>query len=105
MQDFEFTIEKGTLFMLQTRGGKRTAQAAVKIAVDMVKEKFFDKETAIMRITPEQIEQLLHPMFDDNEEKKSDIFSKSGLPASVRSCAIIICRRSLAAVADFLRLK
>ncbi|MFA7676688.1 MAG: pyruvate, phosphate dikinase, partial [Candidatus Omnitrophota bacterium] len=82
MQDFEFTIEKGTLYMLQTRNGKRTAQAAVKIAVDMVKEKLISKENAIMRIQPEQIDQLLHPMFDTLEEKKAEIISKTGLPAS-----------------------
>lgn len=82
MQDFEFTIEKGNLFMLQTRTGKRTAQAAVKIAVDMVREKLINETTALMRIQPEQIDQLLHPMFDITEEKKAPIFSKSGLPAS-----------------------
>lgn len=82
MQDFEFTIERGTLYMLQTRTGKRTAHAAVKIAVDMVREKLIDKKTAIMRIEPEQIDQLLHPMFEIEEEKKASIFSKSGLPAS-----------------------
>lgn len=82
MQDFEFTIEKDKLYMLQTRSGKRTAQAAVQIAVDMVKEKLIDKTTAIKRITPEQIDQLLHPMFDINYEKKAAVFSKSGLPAS-----------------------
>lgn len=82
MQDFEFTIEKGKLYMLQTRVGKRTAQAAVKIAVDMVKQKLIDKKTAIMRIKPEQIDQLLHPMFDLEEEKKAKVLSKEGLPAS-----------------------
>lgn len=82
MQDFEFTIEKDKLYMLQTRSGKRTAQAAVQIAVDMVKEKLIDKTTAIKRITPEQVDQLLHPMFDVTYEKKAEVFSKSGLPAS-----------------------
>jgi pyruvate,orthophosphate dikinase len=82
MQDFEFTIEKGKLFMLQTRTGKRTAQAAIKIAVDMVGEKLIDKKTAIIRVTPEQIDRVLHPMFDGNEESKAHVFSKSGLPAS-----------------------
>jgi len=83
MQDFEFTIEKGKLYMLQTRNGKRTAHAAVKIAIDMAsKEKLISKEEAVMRIQPEQIDQLLHPMFDTEEEKKAEIFSKSGLPAS-----------------------
>ncbi|UCD15012.1 MAG: pyruvate, phosphate dikinase, partial [Candidatus Omnitrophota bacterium] len=82
MQDFEFTIEKRKLYMLQTRTGKRTAQAAIKIAVDMVKEKLINKETAISRVTPEQIDRILHPMFDTNEEKKATVFSKTGLPAS-----------------------
>jgi len=86
MQDFEFTIEKGKLYMLQTRTGKRTAQAAVKIAVDMVGAKLIDKKTAVLRIEPEQIDQLLHPMFEPQDEKKfqneAKVFSKSGLPAS-----------------------
>ncbi len=82
MQDFEFTMERGELFMLQTRTGKRTAQAEVAIAVDMVKEKLINKETALLRIKPEQIDQLLHPTFDSGEEKKARIISKTGLPAS-----------------------
>jgi len=82
MQDFEFTIEKKKLFMLQTRTGKRTAQAAVKIAVDMARQKLINKKEAILRIQPEQIDQLLHPMFDAEEEKKAEIISKAGLPAS-----------------------
>jgi pyruvate,orthophosphate dikinase len=64
MQDIEFTIEKGKLFMLQTRTGKRTAQAQVKIAVDMVKEKLISKKEAIMRVDPSSLDQLLHPMID-----------------------------------------
>ena len=64
MQDLEFTIEKGVLYILQTRTGKRTAKAAIKIAVDMANEGLIDKETAIMRITPTQVDQLLHPQFD-----------------------------------------
>ncbi len=64
IQDFEFTIEEGELYMLQTRNGKRTVQAAVKIAVDMVKEKLITKEEALMRIEPAQIDQLLHPRID-----------------------------------------
>jgi len=64
MQDIEFTIQKGKLWMLQTRTGKRTAAAAVKIAVEMVGEGLIDKETAILRVDPEQLNQLLHPMFD-----------------------------------------
>jgi len=79
MQDMEFTIEKGKLYMLQTRTGKRTAQSAIKIAVDMVKEKLIDKETAVMRISPNQLDQLLHPTIDPKE--KVNAIAK-GLPAS-----------------------
>src|SRR5262249_15925141 len=64
MQDIEFTIQKGKLWLLQTRSGKRTATAAVRIAVDMVHEKLIDQKEAIMRIQPAQIDQLLHPMLD-----------------------------------------
>lgn len=63
VQDMEFTMEKGKLFMLQTRSAKRTAIAAVKIAVDMVAEGLIDKETAVMRVSPDQVDQLLHPYF------------------------------------------
>ncbi|MCX7913379.1 MAG: pyruvate, phosphate dikinase [Thermodesulfovibrionales bacterium] len=79
MLDIEFTIQEGKLYMLQTRVGKRTAAAAIKIAVDMVEEKLIDKKTAIMRIDPEQIKQLLHPMVDPNA--KVNVVAK-GLPAS-----------------------
>ena len=80
-QDMEFTIEDGKLYMLQTRNGKRTAQAAVKIAVDMVEEGLIDKETAVTRLEPQQIDQLLHPMFEAGELKKAKNVAK-GLPAS-----------------------
>ena len=70
VQDFEFTIEKGKLYMLQTRNGKRTAQAAVKIAVDMVKEKLIDEKTAILRVDPASLDQLLHPTFDPKAERR-----------------------------------
>ena len=79
VQDFEFTIEKGKLYMLQTRNGKRTAAAAVKIAVDMAKEKLIDEKTAILRVEPASLDQLLHPMFDRNAAKT--VIAK-GLPAS-----------------------
>ena len=79
MQDIEFTIEKGKLSMLQTRNGKRTAKAAVKIAVDMVKEGLIDKKEAILRVEPSQLDQLLHPMLDPKAEK---IVLTRGLPAS-----------------------
>ncbi len=79
VQDFEFTIEKKKLYMLQTRSGKRTAKAAVKIAVDMVKEKLITEEEAILRVAPNTLDQLLHPVFDP--KVKLNIIAK-GLPAS-----------------------
>ena len=79
VQDYEFTIEKGKLFLLQTRTGKRTAQAAVKIAVDMVKEGIINKEQAILRVEPNQLNQLLHKRIDP--EAKIKVIAK-GLPAS-----------------------
>ncbi|MFH0869606.1 MAG: pyruvate, phosphate dikinase [archaeon] len=81
MQDMEFTIQEGKLYMLQTRNGKRTAQAAVKIAVDMVKEKLIDEKTAILRVNPEQLDQLLHKTIDPVARKKAKLIAK-GLPAS-----------------------
>lgn len=71
MQDIEFTIQRGKLWMLQTRAGKRTAFAAFKIAVDMVKEGLITKEEAIMRIEPEQLNQILRPVFDPREKEKA----------------------------------
>jgi len=79
VQDFEFTIEKNKLYMLQTRTGKRTARAAVKIAVDMVKERLISKREAILRFAPEQIDQLLHPII--SPKAKIKVIAK-GLPAS-----------------------
>ena len=79
MQDVEFTIEKGKLFILQTRTGKRTAPAAIKIAIDLVKEKVISEKTALLRIEPETLDQLLHPIFDPTAKK--NILAK-GLPAS-----------------------
>jgi pyruvate, orthophosphate dikinase len=64
MQDFEFTVEDNKLYMLQTRNGKRTGPAAVRVAVDMVDEKLIDKKTAVQRVAPSQLDQLLHPVFD-----------------------------------------
>ncbi|MGC8786534.1 MAG: pyruvate, phosphate dikinase [Anaerolineae bacterium] len=85
MQDMEFTIERGKLWMLQTRAGKRTASAAVKIAVDMVHEGLISKEEAVMRVTPEQVDQLLHPVFDEKakeEARASGRYLAKGLNAS-----------------------
>ncbi len=79
MQDIEFTIEKGKLFMLQTRNGKRTAPAAIKIAVDMVREGLIDEKAAVLRVAPSQLDQLLHPSLDPKAVK--NIIAK-GLPAS-----------------------
>ena len=78
VQDFEFTIEKGKLYMLQTRNGKRTAQAAVKIAADMVKERLIDERTAILRVEPASLDQLLHPGFDPKAKR---VVIAKGLPA------------------------
>jgi len=79
MQDIEFTVENNKLWMLQTRSGKRTAKAAIKIAVDMVKEKLISKKEAILRIDPNTLDTLLHPTLDEKVDKK---IIASGLPAS-----------------------
>ena len=81
MQDMEFTIEDGKLFMLQTRNGKRTAAAALKIAVDLVDEGMIDERTAVLRVEPKQLDSLLHPQFDADALKKATPIGK-GLPAS-----------------------
>lgn len=81
MQDMEFTIEDGKLYFLQTRNGKRTAQAALKIAVELVEEGMLTKKEALMKVEPKQLDSLLHPNFDTVELKKSKIIAK-GLPAS-----------------------
>ena len=81
MQDIEFTIENGNLFMLQTRTGKRTGAAALKIACDMVKEKLINEKTAVLRIPPNDLTQLLLPSFDPSAKTGADVLTK-GLPAS-----------------------
>ena len=81
MQDMEFTIEDGHLFMLQTRNGKRTAAAALKIAVDLVNEGMISKEEALLKVEPKQLDQLLHPMFDAESLKAGTVIAK-GLAAS-----------------------
>ncbi|WP_368240386.1 pyruvate, phosphate dikinase [Clostridium paraputrificum] len=81
MQDMEITIEEGTLYFLQTRNGKRTAKAALKIAVDLVEDGTLTKEEAILKVEPKQLDTLLHPAFDVEELKKADVVAK-GLPAS-----------------------
>ena len=79
MQDVEFTVQKSKLWMLQTRNGKRTGAAAVQIAVDMVAEGLISQEEALLRVTPDQLDQLLHPTFDESSPK--DVIAE-GLPAS-----------------------
>jgi len=81
MQDMEFTIEDGKLFMLQTRNGKRTASAALKIAVDLVNEGMISKEEAVLKVEPKQLDQLLHPNFDATSLKAAEVIAK-GLAAS-----------------------
>ncbi len=81
MQDIEFTIEKGKLYILQTRNGKRTAQAAIKIAVDMVEESLIDKKEALLKISPESLNQILHKQLDPEEKAAKGAIAK-GLPAS-----------------------
>jgi len=85
MQDMEFTIERGRLWMLQTRNGKRTASAAVRVAVEMVAEGLITKEEALLRVTPKQVDALLHPQFNDTAKKtakKEGRFFASGVNAS-----------------------
>ena len=81
MQDMEFTIEEGKLYFLQTRNGKRTAQAALKIAVDLVEEGMLTKREAILKVEPKQLDTLLHPAFDKDSLKAAKVIAK-GLPAS-----------------------
>ena len=86
MQDMEFTIENGKLFMLQTRNGKRTATAAIKIAVDLVREKKITEEEAILRVEPKQLDALLHPTFKEESLKKGTVIA-TGLAASPGAAA------------------
>ncbi|MFW5865797.1 MAG: pyruvate, phosphate dikinase, partial [Nanoarchaeota archaeon] len=81
MQDMEFTIQEGKLYMLQTRNGKRTAHAAVKIAADMVREGLIDEKTAVLRVEPKSLDQLLHKQLDELAKDKHTVLGK-GLPAS-----------------------
>jgi len=81
IQDFEYTVQDGKLYMLQTRNGKRTGPAAVRIAVDMVNEGLISKEEAVLRVDPAQLDQLLHPVLDPKSKKELTLLAK-GLPAS-----------------------
>ena len=86
VQDFEFTIQDAKLYMLQTRNGKRTGQAAVKIAVDLVEEGLTSKEKALLQVEPEALNQLLHPIFDAEDKQKHEVLAK-GLAASPGAAA------------------
>ena len=90
MQDMEFTIERGKLYMLQTRNGKRTAKAALKIAVDLVKEGKISEKDALLMIDPKQLDALLHPTFDDAAVKKAKVIGEA-LPASPGAASGKIC--------------
>ena len=90
MQDMEFTIEKGKLYMLQTRNGKRTAKAALKIAVDLVNEKMISEKEALLMIDPKQLDALLHPQFDPTALKKAKVLAEA-LPASPGAACGKIC--------------
>ena len=90
MQDMEFTVEEGKLYFLQTRNGKRTANAALKIAVDMVKEGLITEEEALMKVDPKQLDQILHPAFDAKALKAAKPVGK-GLPASPGAACGKVC--------------
>ncbi|MBN1976887.1 MAG: pyruvate, phosphate dikinase [Anaerolineae bacterium] len=100
MQDLEFTIERGTLWMLQTRTGKRTASSAVKIAVDLVNEGMIDKEEAIMRVKPEHVDLLMRPSFDPKAEKKLLVKGLNASPGAAVGVAIFDAARAKAAAGE-----
>src|SRR5450755_2572277 len=97
IQDFEFTIQDGTLYMLQTRNGKRTGNAAVRIAVEMVGQGLISKEEAVLRVDPQQLDQLLHPVLDPKSKKELTLLAK-GLPASPGASVGMIAFTAEAAV-------
>ena len=86
MQDMEFTIQDGKLWMLQTRNGKRTGAAMVRIAMDLLREGMIDEKTALLRMEPQKLDELLHPVFDKSDIKKATVMAK-GLPASPGAAA------------------
>ncbi|MBM3189797.1 MAG: pyruvate, phosphate dikinase, partial [Chloroflexi bacterium] len=106
MQDLEFTVEKGHLWMLQTRSGKRTARAAIKIAVDMANEGLISREEAVERVTPEEVDVMLHPMFDPEAKQsamlRGDLVAKglNASPGAATGIAIFDSDRAMAAAED-----
>jgi pyruvate,orthophosphate dikinase len=101
IQDFEFTVEDEKLYMLQTRSGKRTGHAAVRIAVEMVKEKLITKEEALLRVDPMQLNQLLHPIFDPAKRKQHSVLAKglNASPGAAAGKAVFDAARAVAAAA------
>ncbi|MHA1520221.1 MAG: pyruvate, phosphate dikinase [Promethearchaeota archaeon] len=97
MQDCEFTVEDGKLFFLQTRTGKRTAFAAVKIAIDMLKEGYIDEKTAVLRVLPSKVEELLHKRISPNERKAPLVKGFNASPGAVSGKAIFDVKRAIAA--------
>ena len=95
MQDCEVTVENNKLFFLQTRSGKRTATAAIKIAIDMLDEKLIDEKTAILRVAPEKIEELLHKRISPNETKAPIVKGYNASPGAVSGKAIFDCKRAI----------
>ena len=92
MQDIEFTIQEGKLYMLQCRNGKRTGTAALNMAMDMLDEKLIDEKTAVMRVEPAQLDELLHPIVDPAAEKKAKPIAhrsagRPGRRRAARSCS------------------
>jgi len=96
MQDMEFTVEKGKLYMLQTRSGKRTAQAAVTIAVDMVHEGLIDKETAVLRVSPEDVNHLLHKRIDPSAKGKSIAVGLAASPGAAVGTLVFSAEEAVA---------
>ncbi|MDR1003337.1 MAG: pyruvate, phosphate dikinase [Oscillospiraceae bacterium] len=90
MQDMEFTIENGKLYMLQTRNGKRTAAAALKVAVDLVEEGMIDKKEAVLRVDPKQLDALLHPQFDASALKKAEVIGEALAASPGAACGRVV---------------
>jgi len=99
MQDIEFTIQEGKLWMLQCRSGKRTGTAALNMAMDMLSEGLIDEKTAVLRVAPEQLDEMLHPILNPMAEKTATVLSKKGLPAGPGGAVGKICFTAEAAVA------
>ena len=94
MQDCEFTVEDGKVYFLQTRSGKRTAQAAVKIAMDLMREGIIDEKEAVLRVPPEKIEELLYKRVSPKEKKKPVAKGFNASPGCVIAKAIFDCKRA-----------